>query len=238
MGVVAVDPSSPFTGGALLGDRVRMDERTADGGVFIRSLAARGALGGLSEATEAVCDVLDAAGYDVILVETVGVGQGELDVAEAADTVLVVLVPESGDAVQAMKAGLMEIADVFAVNKADHPEAGLMVRALRQTLHLRSAAPDGWAVPIVKTSALKGEGLDALMDALATHRAHLAADWDETRLARLRRRVRRLVEATWQAHFWTDERRTQLDAALHTLDADQRTPHRLAQQVGEVEGLT
>ena len=233
MGVVAVDPSSPFTGGALLGDRVRMDERTTDGGVFIRSLATRGALGGLSEATEAVGDVLDAAGYDVILIETVGVGQGELDVAESADTVLVVLVPESGDAVQAMKAGLMEIADVFAVNKADHPEAGLMVRALRQTLHLRAASPEDWAVPIVKTSALKGEGLDALAEALMLHRAHLGAKWDATREARLKRRVRRLVEAEWRARFWTDERRALLDAALHTLDAEQRTPHRLAQQVGE-----
>ncbi len=144
--VVAVDPSSPFTGGALLGDRVRMDARMTgpdgapDDGVFVRSLAARGALGGLSETAEAACDVLDAAGFDVVLVETVGVGQGEIDVAETADTVLVVLVPESGDGVQAMKAGLMEVADVFAVNKADKPEAGALVRALRQALHLRASA--------------------------------------------------------------------------------------------------
>ena len=121
--VVAVDPSSPFTGGALLGDRVRMDRHADDDGVFVRSLAARGALGGLSEAAEAACDVFDAAGFGVVVVETVGVGQGEIDVAEACDTTLVVLVPESGDAVQAMKAGLMEVADVFAVNKADKPEA-------------------------------------------------------------------------------------------------------------------
>src|SRR5690606_16243733 len=132
--VVAVDPSSPFTGGALPGDRVRLSERLGDDGVFVRSLAARGAGGGLSEATEAAGDVLDAAGFDVVLVETVGVGQGELDVAEAADTVAVVLVPESGDAVQAMKAGLMEIADVFCVNKADHPDANALVGALRSTL--------------------------------------------------------------------------------------------------------
>ena len=144
--VVAVDPSSPFTGGALLGDRVRMDARMTgpdgqpDDGVFVRSLAARGALGGLSEATEAACDVLDAAGFDVVLVETVGVGQGEIDVAETADTCLVVLVPQSGDTVQAMKAGLMEVADVFAVNKSDHPESGALVRALRQALRLRAGS--------------------------------------------------------------------------------------------------
>lgn len=235
--VVAVDPSSPFTGGALLGDRVRMDERTQGeepGGVFIRSLAARGALGGLSEATEAVCDVLDAAGYDVVLIETVGVGQGEIDVAQAADTVLVVLVPESGDAVQAMKAGLMEVADVFVVNKAERPEAGLVVRALRQMLHLRPPPEDGWVVPVVKTSAVEGTGIAGLAEALDGHRAHLAARWDETRAARLRRRVRRLVEAGWRARLW-DARRDALDAALANLDAAERTPHRLAARLLEGE---
>ncbi|HLT48278.1 MAG TPA: methylmalonyl Co-A mutase-associated GTPase MeaB [Rubricoccaceae bacterium] len=228
VGVVAVDPSSPFTGGALLGDRVRMDERTLDGGVFIRSLAARGALGGLSEATEAACDVLDAAGYDVVLIETVGVGQGEVDVAEAADTVLVVLVPESGDAVQAMKAGLMEVADVFAVNKAERPEAGLVVRALRQTLRLRPPPADGWAVPVVTTSAAAGEGGGELVEALERHRAHLAARWDATRAARLGRRVRRLAEAALRRRFWAPERRAALDAALARLDPAERAPHRLA----------
>jgi LAO/AO transport system kinase len=237
VGVVAVDPSSPFSGGAFLGDRVRMDERTLGGGrtgaVFIRSLAARGALGGLSAATEAACDVLDAAGYDVLLVETVGVGQGEVDVAEAADTVLVVLVPESGDAVQAMKAGLMEVADVFAVNKADHPEANLVVGALRQMLRLRGAGEGGWAVPVVKTSALVGEGIGALAAALERHRAHLAASWEATRAARLRRRVRRLAEAALQAQFWTPERRAALDAALDGLDPAGRAPHRLAARLVE-----
>ncbi|HYE96479.1 MAG TPA: methylmalonyl Co-A mutase-associated GTPase MeaB [Rubricoccaceae bacterium] len=231
VGVVAVDPSSPFTGGALLGDRVRMDDRTADPGVFIRSLAARGALGGLAEAAEAACDVLDAAGFDVILIETVGVGQGELDVAEAADTVLVVLVPESGDAVQAMKAGLMEIAHVFAVNKADHPEANLVVGALRQMLHLRPAAADGWGVPVVKTSALQGEGIEALVEALEKHHAHLAASWDATREARLRRRVRRLAAAALHRTFWTPARRAALDDALATLDPAERAPYRLAAQL-------
>ena len=166
--VVAVDPSSPFTGGALLGDRVRMTAGIGDPGVFVRSLAARGALGGLSLTTEAACDVLDAAGFDVVLVETVGVGQGEIDVAQAADTVLVVLVPASGDAVQAMKAGLMEVADLFAVNKADQPEAALLVRALGSMLRLRTRGhrslvgdaqhPD--VPPIVETSATQNVGIE------------------------------------------------------------------------------
>lgn len=245
--VVAVDPSSPFTGGALLGDRVRFAERLGDTGVFFRSLAARGAGGGLSEAAEAACDVFDAAGFDVVLLETVGVGQGELDVAEATDTVLVVVVPESGDAVQAMKAGLMEIADAFAVNKADHPEAGQMVRALRLMLGLRASHGDDtiWEPPVVKTVATEAQGLDALTEALGRHRAHLESPlesdvddaeagtrWDALRTDRLRRRVRRLVEATWRDAFWTPDRRAELDAALAALDPAERTPHRLASRLG------
>jgi len=235
VGVVAVDPSSPFTGGALLGDRVRMDERTNDGGVFIRSLAARGAHGGLSEATEAACDVLDAAGFDLILIETVGVGQGELDVAETADTVLVVLVPESGDTVQAMKAGLMEIAHVFAVNKSDHPEAGLMVRALRHMLHLRPVTEDGWEVPVVKTSALHGEGLDGLAGTLSKHRAHLEPDWAASRESRLSRRVRRLVEAGRRDLFWTSARTDGLNSALDSLQLGNLGPHKIAAKLLEAE---
>ena len=227
--VVAVDPSSPFTGGALLGDRVRLADRVDDDGVFVRSLAARGALGGLAEGAEAACDVFDAAGFDVILLETVGVGQGEIDVAEAAHTALVVLVPESGDAVQAMKAGLMETADVFAVNKADHPEAGRLVRALRQMLHLRPASD--WAVPVVTTSALRGEGIDGLLETLDAHRAHLAPAWDAEREARLRRRVRRLVEAAWRDGFWTAARREALAGAVAALDGSAWAPHALAGHV-------
>jgi LAO/AO transport system kinase len=225
--VVAVDPSSPFTGGALLGDRVRMDRHAEDDGVFVRSLAARGALGGLSEATEAACDVFDAAGYDVVLVETVGVGQGEIDVAEATDTTLVVLVPESGDAVQAMKAGLMEVADVFCVNKADKPEAANLVRALRSVLHLR----EGEAPPVVKASALGGDGLGALVDTLDAHRQRLAESWAEIRAERLRRRVRRLVEGRWRRDFWAGGRADALAEAVRELDADERAPHTLADRV-------
>ncbi len=227
--VVAVDPSSPFTGGALLGDRVRMDRHAEDDGVFVRSLAARGALGGLSEATEAACDVLDAAGYGVVLVETVGVGQGEIDVAETTDTTLVVLVPESGDAVQAMKAGLMEVADVFCVNKADKPEAPRLVRALRQALDLRAQRDE--PVPVITASALEGEGIDALLDALDAHRARLAPQWDALRAERLRRRVRRLVEGRWRRDFWADGRAEALAEAVRTLDPADRAPHRLAARV-------
>ncbi len=233
--VVAVDPSSPFTGGALLGDRVRMDARMTgpdgapDDGVFVRSLAARGALGGLSETAEAACDVLDAAGFDVILVETVGVGQGEIDVAETADTVLVVLVPESGDGVQAMKAGLMEVADVFAVNKADKPEAGALVRALRQALHLRGVGHRQPGEPaVVKVSALQDDNVDGLLAALDAHRAQLAPRWDALRARRLRRRVRRLVEAAWRARFWSGGRAEALARAVERLDPTDRAPHRLA----------
>ena len=227
--VVAVDPSSPFTGGALLGDRVRMDGHAEDDGVFVRSLAARGALGGLSEAAEAACDVLDAAGYDVVLVETVGVGQGEIDVAETTDTTLVVLVPESGDAVQAMKAGLMEVADVFCVNKADKPEAPRLVKALRGMLHLRS---EGSAQPTVVTaSALQGDGVDGLVVALDAHRDALADRWDAGRADRLRRRVRRLVEGRWRRTFWADGRAEALADAVARLDPADRAPHRLAERV-------
>jgi len=227
--VVAVDPSSPFTGGAILGDRVRMDRHAEDEGVFVRSLAARGALGGLSEAAEAACDVFDAAGTDVVILETVGVGQGEIDVAEAADTVLVVLVPQSGDAVQAMKAGLMEVASVFAVNKSDHPEAPALVRALRQALHLRPA--NDWTIPVARVSALHGHGIDELVTHLDAHRSHLQPTWDMLQAARLRRRVRRLVEAGWRRAFWADGRAEALTEAIRQLDAEDRAPHRLAAHV-------
>ena len=239
--VVAVDPSSPFTGGALLGDRVRMTAGIGDAGVFVRSLAARGALGGLSLAAEAACDVLDAASFDVVLVETVGVGQGEIDVAQAADTVLVVLVPASGDAVQAMKAGLMEVADLFAVNKADQPEAALLVRALGSMLRLRTRGPRSLGPdpphpdvpPIVQTSATKNTGIEELVAALAGHRAALeaAGAWERQREERLKRRVRELVEIELERRFWTPERRSALATAVATLDGAARAPHGLAASV-------
>lgn len=191
VGVVAVDPTSPFTGGALLGDRHRMSREAHDEGVFVRSLASRGSLGGLARSAPAVLDLLDAAGFGTLLVETVGVGQSEVEVAATADTVAVVLSPESGDAVQAMKAGLLEVADVLCVNKADREGADELAAALESMLDLR--ADLAWRPPVVKTRAL--DDVAPLHEALAAHEAWLAGDG---RLAERRRhglaaRLRTLV---------------------------------------------
>jgi LAO/AO transport system kinase len=176
VGVLAVDPSSPFSGGALLGDRVRMQEHAVDDGVFIRSMASRGHLGGLSWATPQALRVLSAAGCDVVLVETVGVGQAEVQVASLADTTLVLLAPGMGDGIQAAKAGILEVADVFVVNKADRDGADSVVRDLRTMLSLGDRrTDDGWRVPIVRTSAANGEGIDEVVDAVERHGAWLAA---------------------------------------------------------------
>jgi LAO/AO transport system kinase len=190
VGVLAVDPSSPFTGGALLGDRVRMQAHALDEGVYIRSMATRGHLGGLAWATPQAVRVLDAAGCDVVLVETVGVGQAEVEVAGLADTTLVALAPGFGDAVQVAKAGILEVADVFVVNKADRDGAEVVARDLRQMLHLGEARP--WQVPVVLTVAERGDGVDELVGAIAAHRDHLASGGELER--RRRRRAGREVE--------------------------------------------
>jgi len=190
VGVLAVDPSSPFTGGALLGDRVRMQRHALDDGVYIRSMATRGHLGGLAWATPQAVRVLDAAGCDVVLVETVGVGQAEVEVAGLADTTLVALAPGFGDAVQVAKAGILEVADVFVVNKADREGAEVVARDLRQMLHLGEARP--WRVPVVMTVAERGDGVEQLDQAIAAHLAHLEAGGDLER--RRRRRAAREVE--------------------------------------------
>lgn len=173
--VLSVDPSSPFTDGALLGDRIRLSEHFLDPGVFIRSMATRGALGGLSEATLQAALLMDASGRDVVYVETVGVGQGEVDVVDHADTVVLVLMPGSGDTVQALKAGVMEIPDVIVVNKADHPAAAAMVRDVRGVLAL-GPPRRGWEVPVLSTVASTGEGVGELLAALASHRESLQGD--------------------------------------------------------------
>ncbi len=194
VGVVAVDPTSPFTGGALLGDRIRMKELAGNERVFIRSMATRGSLGGLAKATGEVALTMDAFGLDVVLIETVGVGQSELDVANSADTTAVVVVPESGDAVQAMKAGLMEIADVLVVNKADREGAERMARELRVTLELKPE--DGWRPPVVMTVATEARGVDEILAAVAAHRSHLEESGALTsrRRARVRRQLEELLE--------------------------------------------
>jgi LAO/AO transport system kinase len=185
VGVVAVDPSSPFSGGAVLGDRIRMQAHFLDPGVFIRSLATRGSHGGLPRAARDVVRLLDAFGCDVVLVETVGVGQTELDVIRVADSIVVVLVPEAGDAVQVMKAGLLEIADVFVVNKADREGALRMVSELEQMLHLRPPSP--WAIPVLPTEAVRGTGVDAVLEALERHREFVSGDAERAGRAAARR---------------------------------------------------
>jgi LAO/AO transport system kinase len=172
--VLSIDPSSPFTKGALLGDRIRLSDHFLDPGVFIRSMANRGALGGLSEATLQAALLMDASGRDVVLLETVGVGQAEVDIIDHADTVVLVLMPGSGDSIQALKAGVMEIPDVIVVNKADHPLTDTMVREIKGVLAL--GPREGWQVPIVRTEAVRDEGVQELAEKLAEHRAYIEAE--------------------------------------------------------------
>jgi GTPase len=173
VGVLSIDPSSPFTQGALLGDRIRLADHFLDPGVFIRSMASRGALGGLSEAALQATLLMDAAGRDLILLETVGVGQADVDIVDHADTIVLVLMPGSGDSIQALKAGIMEIPDVIVVNKADHPLTDTMVREIKGVLAL---GPRGdWEVPVIRTEAVRGRGVEEVAQALADHRAHIEA---------------------------------------------------------------
>jgi LAO/AO transport system kinase len=181
--VLSIDPTSPFTQGALLGDRIRLTDHFLDPGVFIRSMASRGALGGLSEAALQAALLMDAAGRDVILLETVGVGQAEVDIIDHADTVVLVLMPGSGDSIQALKAGVMEIPDVIVVNKADHPLTDTMVREIKNVLAL--GPQKGWKVPILKTEALRGEGVEKLSQTLDEHQAYIR---EEGTLSERRRR--------------------------------------------------
>lgn len=189
VGIIAIDPSSPFTHGAILGDRIRMQDLTSDAGIFMRSMASRGALGGLAAAAADVASVLDAAGRDVVLIETVGAGQDEVDVARVAQSTIVVNTPGMGDDIQAIKAGILEIADVLAVNKADLPGADAVVGQLRALLSFAPAGP--WTTPIVKLVAMKDEGIDALVAALDAHRAYLeqSGRLTENRIEQARHRI-------------------------------------------------
>jgi LAO/AO transport system kinase len=207
VGIVAVDPSSPFTGGAILGDRIRMAEIYTDAGVFIRSMATRGALGGLARATSDAVDVLDAAGYEVILIETVGVGQDEVDIIKAAETTAVVLVPGLGDDIQAIKAGILEIGDVFVVNKADREGADRTAAELAMMLDL--SAPKGWRPPIVRTVAPSNTGVEEVIAALQSHGEYLAGSGEdrERRQRRVRARLRALLDERFRASIQTRESR-------------------------------
>jgi LAO/AO transport system kinase len=200
VGVVAVDPSSPFTGGAILGDRVRMQAHAGDSGVFIRSLATRGHLGGLARATSDVVLVLDAAGKDVVLIETVGVGQDEVDIVRTADVSVVTLVPGTGDEVQALKAGIMEIADIFVVNKADREGADRTVAAIESMLALQTFSATDWRPPIVKTEAIAGKGVAELLEAVERFKSHTGANRHRRRRARAADRVRELLSQRFVEH--------------------------------------
>jgi len=203
VGVLAVDPSSPFTGGAILGDRVRMQEHALDDGVFIRSMSSRGALGGLAAATPQAVRILDAAGCDTVLVETVGVGQAEVAIASLADTTVVLTAPGMGDAIQAVKAGVLEIADVFVVNKADRDGADAAARDLRGMLALARREPYEWRPPVLRCVAARGTGVDELVEALDKHRAHLAEHGELTRrrTARAGAEVRAIAMAQLSARI-------------------------------------
>ncbi len=205
VGIIAVDPTSPFSGGAILGDRVRMQAHAGDAGVFIRSMATRGHLGGLARATHEAALVLDAAGKDVVIIETVGVGQDEVDIVRTADVSIVVLVPGAGDEVQALKAGIMEIADIFVVNKMDREGADRTVSAIRALQALESYGPGAWRPPIVKTEATAGKGIDELLAAVERFRAHGAsAELERRRRARAAFRLREILADRFLARIERD----------------------------------
>jgi len=231
VGVLAVDPSSPFTGGALLGDRVRMQAHALDEGVYIRSMATRGHLGGLAWATPQAVRVLDAAGCEVVLVETVGVGQAEVEVAGLADTTLVTLAPGFGDAVQVAKAGILEVADVFVVNKADRDGAQVVARDLRQMLHLGEARP--WQVPVVLTVAERGDGVDQLVEAIAAHRAQLESggELERRRQRRAAREIEEIALADLRAELGTLGHGEALDTLAEQVAAGKLGPYSAADQL-------
>ncbi len=200
VGILAVDPSSPFSGGAVLGDRVRMQAHAGDDGVFVRSMASRGRLGGLSRATADAALVLDAAGFEVIVIETVGVGQAEVEISRAADVTLVVTMPGGGDGVQALKAGVMEIADVFVVNKADQAGADRAAAEIEAVLQLNEYGPGDWRPPVLRTRATEGQGIEEVVEAVGRFRARGGDGAPGRRRARARTRVRELVSRRFLEH--------------------------------------
>ncbi|MEU6388510.1 methylmalonyl Co-A mutase-associated GTPase MeaB [Streptomyces sp. NPDC046939] len=239
VGVLAVDPSSPFSGGALLGDRVRMSEHASDPGVYIRSMATRGHLGGLAWAAPQAIRVLDAAGCDVILVETVGVGQSEVEIAAQADTSVVLLAPGMGDGIQAAKAGILEIGDVYVVNKADRDGADATARELNHMLGLGEARAAGdWRPPIVKTVAARGEGVDEVVEALEKHRAWMEERGvlAERRTARAAREVETIAVTALRERIGDLSGDRRLGALAERIVTGELDPYRAADEL--VEGLT
>lgn len=227
VGVLAVDPSSPFSGGALLGDRVRMQEHALDREVYIRSMAARGHLGGLSWATPQALRVLDAAGCDVVLVETVGVGQSEVEVAGLADTTVVLVAPGMGDGIQAAKAGILEVGDVYVVNKADRPGADQVRGDLRSMLTMSQRPAGAWRPPIVKSTATLGEGIDSVADEVARHLEHLrtSGELHVRRTRRARAEIEALTVAALREHWGDVHGRSELDVLAEAVVAGQTDPY-------------
>ncbi|AJT64344.1 methylmalonyl Co-A mutase-associated GTPase MeaB [Streptomyces chattanoogensis] len=239
VGVLAVDPSSPFSGGALLGDRVRMSEHASDPGVYIRSMATRGHLGGLAWAAPQAIRVLDAAGCDVVLVETVGVGQSEVEIASQADTSVVLLAPGMGDGIQAAKAGILEIGDVYVVNKADRDGADATARELNHMLGLGEArAPGDWRPPIVKTVAARSEGVDEVVEALEKHRAWMEEHGvlARRRRARAAREVETIAVTALRERIGDLRGDRRLDALAERIVGGETDPYRAADEL--VDGLT
>lgn len=234
VGIIAVDPTSPFTGGALLGDRVRMTDVELDEGVFIRSMASRGSLGGLSKKAKEAADILDASGHDIILMETVGVGQSELDIVRAADTTIVVLVPESGDSIQAMKAGLMEIADFFVVNKADRAGADQAVLSINMVLSFKPKQ-DTWKPNVLQTVANDGKGVDLIAKRIVEHRDYLEKYniLNIKREERITERIRELIGERLQIEFWNEDRKQLLQSKLLEIDSHNLTPYDIVEQLLE-----
>lgn len=233
VGIIAVDPTSPFSGGALLGDRIRMNEIGSDPGVFIRSMATRGSLGGLSRKSIDAADVLDAAGYDYIIFETVGVGQSELDIAQTADTTIVTLVPESGDSIQAMKAGLMEIADFFVLNKSDRPGADSAQMSLETILMFRKHDETSWMPRIIKAIAYENKGITDIADEIEKHRIFLQQSHGliEKRKHSSKMRVKEIIDNELMDDLWNKERSIQLEENLINLIDGKISPYQLAEDI-------
>lgn len=233
VGVIAVDPTSPFTGGALLGDRIRMQEAGLLENVFIRSIATRGSLGGLSKNIVEACDILDASGKDFIIIETVGVGQSELDIAQTSDTTIVVLVPESGDSVQAMKAGLMEIADIFVLNKSDRQGADGVVSTIKNIIHLKPPSEDGWIINVLKTTGSQNEGISELFDEIIKHKNHLenTGYLEIKRKDHLTKKIKELVNNKLEVNFWDEAKISSLNKNIERISLKECDPYTYVEEI-------
>jgi len=232
VGIIAVDPSSPFTGGALLGDRIRMQDLTMRKGVFIRSMATRGSLGGLAFTTKEVALLLDAFGKDYILIETVGVGQVELDIVDTCDTTLVVLVPESGDSIQAMKAGLMEIADILVVNKADREGSGRIISELEMILDTRKKKGE-WDYPVVATEAVNNIGIEKLLDKIKEHREYITRNHilEKHRKAQIKAELKKIVELKIRELIDKDVSETDIDLMIEKVYSGKEDPYSAGEKI-------